>query len=71
MSEPKRRTVDERLLAKLRSLPPERVSEVEDFVEFLCQKDAERQLIRAAGRLSEDALARVWDNADDAEYDGL
>jgi hypothetical protein len=71
MSEPKRRTEDDRLLAKIRRLPPERVSEVEDFVEFLCQKDAERQLVRAAGKLSEGALARVWDNPDDAEYDKL
>jgi hypothetical protein len=71
MSEPKRRSADERLLAKIRSLPPERVSEVEDFVEFLCHKDGERQLIRDAGKLSEDAFARVWDNPDDAEYDRL
>jgi len=71
MSEPKRRTADEQLLAKIRSLPPERVSEVEDFVEFLCHKDGERQLIRDAAKLSEDALARVWDNPDDAEYDRL
>jgi hypothetical protein len=71
MSEPKRRTADEQLLAKIRSLPPERVSEVEDFMKFLCHKDGERQLIRDAGKLSEDALARVWDNADDAEYDRL
>jgi hypothetical protein len=70
MSEPKHR-VDERLLAKIRSLPPERVSEVEDFVEFLCQKDGERQLIRSAGELSEDAFARVWNNPDDADYDRL
>jgi hypothetical protein len=71
MSEPKRRTADEQLLAKIRSLPPERVAEVEDFVEFLCHKDGERQLTRAAGKVSEDAFARVWDNPDDAEYDRL
>ncbi len=71
MSEPKRLTADEQLLAKIRSLPPDRVSEVEDFVEFLCHKDGERQLTLAAGKLSENAFARVWDNPDDAEYDRL
>ncbi len=71
MSEAKRRTADEQLLAKIKRLPPERVAEVEDFVEFLCQKDGERQLIRAAGSLSEDPFAAVWENPDDAEYDRL
>jgi len=71
MSEPKRRTADEQLLAKIRSLPPERVTEIEDFVEFLCQKDEELRLTRGAAKLSEDAFARAWDHTDDAEYDRL
>jgi hypothetical protein len=56
---------------KIRSLPPERVAEVEDFVDFLTMRDEERRLSGAASKLSEEAFHRVWDNPDDAEYDRL
>ncbi len=58
------------LIRKIRSLPPEKVAEVEDFVEFLAQRD-DRQLIEAAGRLAEKAFQKVWDNPADAAYDRL
>ncbi|CAG1010178.1 hypothetical protein BURK2_03994 [Burkholderiales bacterium] len=38
MPTPKRS--EEELLEKIRTLPPERVAEVEDFVEFLARKQA-------------------------------
>ena len=59
------------LLAKIDELPPDRVAEVEDFVEFLRQREAERLLARGASKLSERAFAKVWDNAADAVYDEL
>ncbi len=59
------------LIEKIRFLPPAKVSEVEDFVDFLCQRDADRRLSRAATKLSESAFARVWNNPDDADYDQL
>ena len=59
------------LLAKIRSLPPEKAAEVADFVDFLCRREEERRLARAAARLSERAFAEVWDNPDDAAYDRL
>jgi hypothetical protein len=62
---------EEELLEKIRRLPPERVAEVEDFVDFLRQRDEERRLTEAASRLSESAFARVWANPDDADYDRL
>jgi hypothetical protein len=71
MSQPKRRGGEEELLAKIRTLPPERVAEVEDFVDFLRLRDEEQQLTRAASQLSETAFARVWDSADDTDYDRL
>jgi len=71
MSEPKRRCDEEQLLSKIRRLLPERVSEVEDFVDFLRLRDDERQLTRAATQVSEAAFARVWENPDDADYDQL
>ena len=71
MSQPKRRTDEQELLAKIRSLPPERVAEVEDFVDFLRLRDEEQKLTEAASRLSEKAFARVWNTPDDADYDRL
>ncbi len=71
MSQPKRRGDEQELLAKIRRLPPERVAEVEDFVDFLRQRDEEQQLTRAASRLSEAAFARVWESPDDADDDRL
>lgn len=60
------------LIEKIRSLPPARVAEVEDFVDFLRQRERERQDARAAAaKLSEKSFARIWDNSDDAEYDRL
>jgi hypothetical protein len=59
------------LIDKIRSLPPDRVAEVEDFVDFLRARAEERRLVDAASRLSEPSLQEVWDNPDDAEYDRL
>jgi hypothetical protein len=59
------------LIDKIRSLPAEKVAEVEDFIDFLRMREEERRLTRAAARLSEDAFGRVWENPDDAEYDRL
>lgn len=62
---------DQDLLQKLHALPPEKLAEVEDFVEFLLQKDEDERLRQGAMSLSEGSLAQVWDNAQDAAYDAL
>ncbi len=59
------------LIEKIRILPPERLAEVEDFVNFLRQRDEDRRLTQAATKLSEAAFQKVWDNPDDADYDQL
>ncbi len=59
------------ILEKLRQLPPERLAEVEDFVDFLRTRESDRALTQAAQKTSEPALARVWENEDDADYDRL
>jgi hypothetical protein len=69
MTIPKRS--DDELFAKIRSLPPDKLAEVEDFVDFLRQRAVDGQLVRATMKLSEDAFRRVWDNPDDADYDRL
>jgi hypothetical protein len=62
---------EDTLIQKIRSLPPERITEVEDFVDFLKTRDQDRALTQAASRLSEEAFRQVWDNPDDTEYDRL
>jgi hypothetical protein len=42
---------------------------VEDFVDFLAQRDGDRQLVLAAAAASEPAFAKVWDNPEDDVYD--
>ncbi len=59
------------LIEKIRCLPPEKVTEVEDFVDFLQLRHQDRELTRAATQLSEEAFKKVWDNPDDADYDKL
>jgi hypothetical protein len=59
------------LIEKIRSLPPARLAEVEDFVDFLRSREEEHDLSAAAMRLSQAAFDAVWDNPDDAEYDRL
>lgn len=59
------------LFKKIRTLPPDKLAEVEDFVDFLRVRDEDRRLVTAAARLSEAAFARVWNNSDDAAYDTL
>jgi hypothetical protein len=59
------------LIEKLKSLPPERMAEVEDFVDFLHIREQDRALARAATRVAEPAFAEVWDNDEDAAYDRL
>ena len=60
----------EELIEKIKNLPPERIAEVEDFVDFIAQRD-ERRLVQAAAKLSEDVFSQVWDNEEDAVYDQL
>jgi hypothetical protein len=57
------------ILAKMLDLPPEKVAEVEDFVDFLHQRQEDRRLTQAASKMSKKALAKVWSNSADAAYD--
>lgn len=59
------------LFDKIQSLPPEKIAVIEDFVEFLRQRDDDHHLTAAAAKLSKKSFQNVWDNPDDAEYDNL
>jgi hypothetical protein len=66
-------TIEQRLLAKIRSLPSVKITEVEDFIDFLHhqEKNADSSLTIAAMKLSEPSFAKIWDNPEDAEYDNF
>ena len=62
---------EQELIEKLRQLPPQRLAEVEDFVDFLRLRERDQRFAQAAARASEASFAAVWDNDADAAYDRL
>ncbi|MBJ7898475.1 MAG: toxin-antitoxin system, antitoxin component, Xre family protein [Cyanobacteria bacterium RI_101] len=62
-----------RIFVQIRQLPPEAIQKLEEFIEQLSQSknNSDRHLTLAASKLSESVLAKIWDNAEDAEYDNL
>ena len=59
------------LMEKIQALPSERIAEVEDFVDFIRQREQDQSLIRAAAAASAPAFAAVWNNPEDDAYDAL
>lgn len=61
----------EHMLEKLEHLSPDRLAEVEDFIDFLQQRDQDKRLRQDFTQASEDAFNKEWDNDEDAIYDNL
>lgn len=61
----------EQVIKKLEHLSQQRIAEVDDFIDFLRQKDNEESLREDFTRASEAAFGDVWDNDEDAAYDAL
>jgi hypothetical protein len=59
------------LIEKIKQLPPQRLAEVEDFVDFLRTRDDEQRLTQAAVKVAEASFAAVWTNEEDAAYDRM
>ncbi len=59
------------LIDKIKALPPEKLPEVEEFVDALAGRDTDAALARAASAASEPSFAAVWENPEDAVYDDL
>ena len=59
------------LIEKIKALPPDRVDEVEDFVDFIALREQDRSLARGASAMSAPVFARIWNNPDDDAYDAL
>lgn len=62
---------DQVLFDKIKQLPPQRMAEVEDFVDLLRARADEQRLTHAAAKASEASFAKVWDNNEDAAYDRM
>jgi hypothetical protein len=71
------------LIDKIIALPLTRLAELEDFVDFIGQREAQQQSAREAqqhielkltythAEVSAPAFADVWNNAEDDVYDAL
>ncbi|MBK8759615.1 MAG: toxin-antitoxin system, antitoxin component, Xre family protein [Sulfuritalea sp.] len=62
---------DQGLIDKIRQLPPQRLAEVEDFVDFLYSREEGQRLTQAATRMAEASFSAVWNNDEDAAYDRM
>jgi hypothetical protein len=59
------------LIDKIKALPPDRLAEVEDFIDFIASRAQDRALTRAAAATSAAAFAKIWNNPEDDAYDAL
>lgn len=59
------------VVEKLEHLSAERLAEVDDFIDFLHQRDQDKRLRHDFAQASEAAFSKIWDNDDDAIYDAL
>lgn len=64
-------TARDLLIEKIDRLPPARVAEVEDFVDFLASRDTDRELAHAVTAAAVPAFAKVWENPEDDVYNDI
>ncbi len=62
---------EQALIDKIRQLPPQRLAEVEDFVDFLRSREDEQRLTHPAAKMAEASFTAVWNNDEDAAYDKM
>ena len=64
---------EQRILTQIRQLSPDKIQKLEEFIAQLSQpkNNSDQYLTLAASKLSESVLTKIWDNAEDAEYDNL
>jgi hypothetical protein len=69
------KAVSEALIRKIGSLPAARIAEVEEFVDFIGQREVEGTgyvaLRTAAMAASAPSFAAIWNNPEDDVYDAL
>jgi len=52
-------------------VPPERIAEIQDFVDFIASRPQDLALTRTAAAASTASFAKVWENPEDDAYDAL
>ena len=57
------------LFDKINQLPPQRLAELEDFVDFHRTRAEDHRFAVDAAKASEASFSAVWSNDDDAVYD--
>lgn len=62
---------EQALIRKIKQLPPHRLAEVDDFVDFLRAREDDQRLTQASAKAGEASFAAVWDNDEDAVYDRM
>jgi hypothetical protein len=64
---------EQRILTQIRQLSPDKIQKLEEFIDQLSQpkNNPDQYLTSAASKLSESILAKILDNAEDAEYNIL
>ena len=67
----KMNAVERAFLDKIRQVPPLRIAQVADFVDFLTDREDEQRFTHETGKASEASFVVVWDNDEDAAYDRL
>jgi hypothetical protein len=63
--------ISQNIVKKIETLSPQRIAEVEDFIDFLYQRDYDRNLTKSTQKLSEKKLKEIWDNPEDDDYNKL
>ena len=64
-------TAEHQLNEKIMQLPPTRLAEVTDFVDFLLCREKDRARTQSVAQAATPSFAAVWDNDADAVYDKL
>lgn len=63
--------VKDLIKSEIEKLPESLLEEVFDFIQFLETKRDKVLLVKASQEMSSPALAKIWDNEEDAVYDSL
>jgi hypothetical protein len=60
-----------KLMEKIRSLPPDKITVLEYFIDFLLTRSEDSLLVYSPTKISEAACAKIWNKPENAEYEEL
>ena len=59
------------LIEKIRKLPLEKITEIENYIDFLSYQREHNDLLHMTNKLSEEVFQNVWNNPEDDVYNDL